>query len=330
MKKLPVYLARLFTAVTVVGCLCTSVSASGADKEMYLGHGAGDDFIVARVNGDPITWSALESKMRETATTNYGRKDITPALAERIKQESLDKLITEELAYQRAKQLGITVSRAEIEDHIAKMESQWGGAQHFQQYLNLRNWTAKDVWNEAERALMVKKALDKDIFSKIAIDEDELKKMYEENKESFNTQELVQVTDIIFFLDPKSPDSVRTVEQIRDKIVDELGGDPQKLVPDGTFVVQEKRKITAKQNPVLYREAVKLPEQGVSEPFIADETLHIVQLTGYRPRMEKTFEQVKPQLRSDLFAARKQDMLKKWIAGLRDGAKIEIVGAETQ
>ncbi len=192
------------------------------------------------------------------------------------------------------------------------------------QYMQREKLTKEDILKETERFLVVQKAFEKEVYSKVNVTQQDIKELYERSKENFVQKELVQITDIVFFLDPKNPDSLRKGELILEKLKNELNNDPAQLVPDGTFYVDKDIKINQEKTPSLYQAAKKLKEHELSNVLVADGTMHIIKLTGYRPRVEKTMEEVLPSLENSVKKELRTQLVREWMAGLREGAKIEI------
>ena len=65
----------------------------------------------------------------------------------------------------------------------------------------------------------------------------------------------------------------------------------------------------------------KYKEEVIEE----DETLHIIKLTGYKPRKVKTLQEAKPSLKRKVKNKLMKKGLDKWRASLREKATIEII-----
>ncbi|MDA8165840.1 MAG: SurA N-terminal domain-containing protein [Desulfobacteraceae bacterium] len=294
-------------------------SSSGKNEHKNV-----SSLVVANVNGTNLTLTEMMRAVREIALTNYGKQELTPALAARIKREALERMILEELAFQRAQHLGIIVSPEEVTGQIATMRKEMG-EKHYQMYLEREDLTDESLLEKnIMRFLMVKKALAADL-PPIRIGEDEVEKAYQTSKEQFIQPEKVQVTDVIFFLDPAAPPSLRSVEQARRVM---LGGGIEKLTQDGTFVVRTDIPLDPKRNSILYAAAKKLKKNEISEPTIADGTFHLIQLTGYSPRTEKTKDEVRNFLHTKLVNDMRSKQMEDWKKNLRKDAKVNIFDAK--
>ena len=311
--------------------LCAAVvtaapAASAADTNM--GHGDAKKIVVARVNGVELNMAQLMKKMREVTEQKYGRRGISPYLANKIKAEALDRLVTEELAYQKASKM-IMVPPPEVDAYIEVVRKKHGGEEGLTKFLADEGMTMDDLRRQALRFLTVKKYVEQEIESKITISDDEIRKAYEGAKgKYFMQREGVQVTRITFFLDPGDPKARDKVAQVMRRIHDEADDDPTKLTPDGTFIVQAGIKLDKKRDAALYKVARKLKEYAFSGPIVSNGTLYVVQLTGYQPEIVKTIDEVMPYLRRKLKERRRRALIDQWMKGLRKGAKVEIMDLE--
>ena len=306
---------------------CATVDAGEGDVVgRAMGHGDAADLAVARVNGVDISMAKLMTRMLELAGKGYGRREITPLLAEKIKDEALVQLITGELAFQVANR-SVTISNEEVAQVVEKKIAEMGGEIAFQKYLEVGQANNKSEFVEQIRRLLIlHQYIKENIEAHISITEADLMASYNSAQNTyFKRPEVVQVAKIIFFLDPALPETYSKIAKIKDKIISELAGDPTKLVPDGSFIVQEDIKLSKDLEGRLYEAAKKLDKFGLSDVLEKDGTLYLLQLTGYQPAVNKSFEEVRDYLRSQLFGREKDARLKEWMDNLSKDANVEII-----
>lgn len=287
--------------------------------------------VVARVNGRPITLAELMTRMRQIRATSYGSAKLTEEFGRRLKQEALDKMILEELAFQEAQRRGVVADPAKVDAFIAAARSQHRDEQHFLKYLEIMGYTPESFRRHAERMVMIQEVIDQDINRKIdEVPEEVARAYYDRNRAEFIQQEAVEVTDIVFFVDPASKEGRAQAAALRRRLVEQLDGDPGRL-PEGDFYyVQPNLKLSKVKTPVLYEAARKLEPNAISDIINEDGTLHVVKLTGYRPYRETSFEDALPRIKQRLLARRRQEALRQWLDDLRAKAKVEILDVATQ
>jgi len=273
-----------------------------------------EEAVVAKVNGVPITRGSLERMVTKIAqeTAAQEKKVLEEIDRGELREKALDRLIFQELVYQRARHEGIKADQKDIDAAMDKMKAQAGGEEAYRKFLEGISKTEDDA---------------REISDKVTVSEDDVKREYEREKDKFVIPEVVSVIDVIFFLDAGKAESFKKAEELREKIVGDKDKNPWNLVPDGTFVVRE-LAIKKATDEELYKEARKLKEGELSGVIKTNDSLHLIQLKKYSPENRLTFEQMKTFVERKLISARKQELIKKWDEELRKGAKIEIMVSE--
>jgi parvulin-like peptidyl-prolyl isomerase len=306
------------------GVNSTAKNSTEQQNMTIEGHEGNRNITVAKVNDAPVTMGALVDSVREIMMTKYGKAEVTEDIARTIRKDAFEKLVLEELACQRAGDLGITVQPEIIKKVIDSRIAAAGGDDKFQKILEQQNTTLQAFERQTERFFLIKQLIYQDIDAKVDISEETLEKAYEANREKFAEPERVKINDIIFFLDPNDPTSKQKVLDIRLKIIDELSGNPAKLNETGVFV-KTGLNITADFKPLLYKQSMKLKQGAFSDPILIDGTLHLIQLESYHPRKEKPKEKVKKYIASQMIDAEKSIRLPQWRNKLLRDGKVEIV-----
>lgn len=281
--------------------------------------------IVARVNGVGITAAALNARVeRVLRAKGHGTSSQEDFRA--IARKALDKLIVQELAYQKARAEGMKVSREEMDAVIASLKKRAGGEEKYRELLAKSNVTEDKVRKELARNRLVKRIFEKDVLSKVVISPDEIRNEYERTKSDFIIPEKVVIDDVVLFLDPGKGGSMKKAEALRRRIMLDKDKDPRNIPSDGTFMVREMEPNKAKQKE-LYDAAVKLKEGEVSGIIETADSLHIIKLKKYSPQREAGFDQVKGYVEARLKAQKAGKIMAVWEEKLKKGAKIEILDA---
>jgi len=179
--------------------------------------GATKDSVVAIVNGEEITRSTLETRLRE-AQTLYEAGGID--LDQRdMKQQVLNDIITETLILQRAAADGITATPGEIESQYQSIAEQFSDQATFQQQLANQNLTAEILRERIAQQLVIEAFIDANL------DEDDLQVTDEEVEalyENYSAQ-----LDEVPSLDEVRPELENELRQQRisqaiDRLINEL------------------------------------------------------------------------------------------------------------
>lgn len=320
----------LITPVVLGGCLLglpvhSLAADSGTAGNTAMGHGSAEEVVVVKVNGQVINMAQLMREMAEVSRQKYGTQEISQLLAEKIKQEATDKLITEELAYQAAHARIKTIPPERVDVIRQEIRKKHASDAEFQKYIT-DEFGGEDAFRKrTERFLTLELFIEQEFEPKITVTDQEVRKAYDDAKSYFVTDEFVQVNDLIFFLDPADPESVAKIEVIKQRIVSEFNNDPGKMPMDGTFALEKNMPLDKVKNQKLHEAAKGLKEYGWTSPVNVDGNLHIAQLIGYKPAVNKSLSEVTPYLTNEISKQKRQAMLNEWMAGLRKGADIEIM-----
>ena len=323
---------RPFSLILMVAmawlCLQASVLAAnhGDKQDDTMGHGSAEEVVVATVNGKVINMAQLMRTMAEVSRKKHGNQEVSPLLAEKIKQEAMDKLIMDELAMQSAASTIKAISPERVEAKIQAVKKKYKSDVEFQQFIKGEFGGMDDFRRQIERFLILEKFISQEFDSKIVVSDQEVEKAYEAGKSRyFVTDAFVQVNDLIFFLDPADPESGIKIEKIKKTIIEKYDNDPGRMPNDGSFTIQKNRPLDKVRDTLLYEAAKGLKEYGWTAPVNVDGNLHIVQLIGYKPEVNKSLKDVTPYLQSEIRKRKRQELINTWMSGLKEGAAIEIM-----
>ena len=176
--------------LTTAGMGCTRASAPGSD-------------VAAQVNGKDILLSEVDTYVR--ARTQQLEQKPTGDAAALLKLQVLHDLIESEIMAQKAAELKIVPTDAEIEAELKDLK---GSAtdEEFRKTLADRGVSEQDLRKEIGRSLTVEKVVENQVRSKVQISDAEVQAFYQENKEAFNvTEPMYRVGVIAVSADPNLP-----------------------------------------------------------------------------------------------------------------------------
>jgi len=320
-------LAAMIVTMTCL-CLLTPVSAANtADKaEETMGHGSVEDIVVAKVNGNTINMDQLLRTMSQISRTKHGSEEVSPLLAEKIKQEAIDKLVVEELAVQIARAKMKDITPEQIEHKIQAIKKKYKSEEAFQKYLQAEFGGIDGLQKQVKRSLPLELFIAQEFDAKVVVSDQEVQQAYDAAKtQSYVTEEFVQVNDLLFFLDVAAPESGAIIDKTMRLIADQYGNDPSKFPEAGIFTLQKNVPLDKVKDKSLYEAAKGLKEYGFSAPINVEGNLHVVQLVGYKSAINKSLQEVAPQLKKQIRQQKLQELLNAWMSGLKKGANIEIM-----
>lgn len=330
MKVLKNSCVSLVTLMVLMGVFFVlpahSVAADSAVAEdTAMGHGSAEEIAVVKVNGQVINMAQLMREMAEVSRKKYGTQEISQLLAEKIKQEATEKLITEELAYQVAHSQIKTIPPKRIEESELEIRKRYTSEEDYQKYIKKEFGGADGFRRQVARFLTLELFIAQEFEPKITVTDQEVQKAYDDAKSYFVSDEFVQVNDLIFFLDPADPESMAKIERTKQAIISEFNNDPSRMPTDGTFALEKNMPLDKVRNQKIYEAAKGLKEYGWTPPVNVDGNLHIAQLIGYKSAVNKSLKEVTPYLTNEIRKQKRQKLLNDWMAGLRKDAVIELM-----
>ncbi|MBI5739743.1 MAG: peptidyl-prolyl cis-trans isomerase [Nitrospirae bacterium] len=312
-----------------LSCPAMAGESGGGPSQEQAGQGVaegpGQDAgktVAARVNGRDITLKAV-LEMMDRVRASKG-PDVVES-AEAVRKEALDRVVTEELAYQSARAGGMKIDPSEVDKRVERLKERMGGDFIFRKLLEKEATTEEDFRAETERGIILNRVFMKEVVDKVVVSEDEIRSVYE--KEKFLRQEKITVTDVVFFLEPEDAGSVAKAGEILKKLLEEGDRDPFKIATDGTFIAHD-AELRKDRDAELCEEARKMKPGDISGVIKTGDSLHIIKLKEYTPEKQFAFEEVRGVILNKLRTEARKKRLREWEDALRKDAKIEIIEAE--
>jgi len=300
--------------------------AENQEKSGFSGQKEEMKAVIARVNGVDLSLEEL-IKMEDLIRTQReqaAKAGVQAGDSRDIWGEALDRLILQELMYQKAKALGMKVEEKDIDDAILNFKKNFGGEEEYKLFLDRGKITEKDLRREWERGQILKDIYTKEVYDKAVVTEEDLRAEYDREKRKFIIPEKIEVTDVVFFLDINDKKSLEKAEEVLKKILAEENRNPSNLAPDSTFIVRD-YTLPADGDKVLSEAAKKLKEGEVSGVIKTGDSFHIIKLMKYSAEKQYTFDEVRGMIEKNLRAQARQKRADEWKAELKKAAKIEIL-----
>jgi len=165
---------QVFLALAV--CMLASCK-----KEMAPGPG-----VWALANGKEITRDQVDKGFRSRLNPEAPAPSHEEALS--LKLSILDEMINSEILFQRASQMNLVASDAEVEDKFAASKGSFT-EEDFQRRLKEWGATVDDVKSDIRRQLSIQKLLNREVVAKISITDDDVAAYYNANPKQFNFAE---------------------------------------------------------------------------------------------------------------------------------------------
>jgi parvulin-like peptidyl-prolyl isomerase len=276
--------------------------------------------VAARVNGVDITLDQvimLTSRLQGQISNPHSGMS-----AETIQREALDRVILQELAWQHAKALGMSVEQKAVDAALAEIKEK-AGEKEYKKALEQNNITEDQLRAQVEKNLILESVYKKEVLDKIKVPEEKITEEYEKNKGFFSLPEKISIIDVVISSGPSDKETETRAEDILKKIRDN-GNDPHKLVQDNTFTVRDYEPEKNKDKEMI-EAARKLKPGDISGVMKLGDSLHIIKLVEYQPEKVHPLAEVKGFIENKLRMGEQQRITREWSDGLKKDAKIEIL-----
>ena len=276
----------------------------------YLTASGFEDRIIAVVNKDIITWTDLQKKVQDEykrLKAKYHGEELNHRFDQK-QREVLNALIDEHLQLQEAKAKGISVTQEEIE-----------AAQ--QRTPLLPTQTEEDYGEQ----LLLRKLFDIEVRRTVVVEEEELRRFYENNSALFLKPPQYRLTQIL--LTAKDTNDLDLARKKAQKIfsawkpsmdLEELAAQFSEPVKHLGWV-QENEMLS-----VLSPEVKRLKPGDLSSPIETPLGVHLLMVEEISNDQTYPFDTVEEEIRSLLQREKTEEAYRNWLADLKKKAFIDV------
>jgi len=341
MRKQPLY--HRITASLIFALLAGLAMFTSCQRKS-----ASDREIVAKVDGQPIYRDQVERVYRSRQGASPDAN--SPEEAMSFKLNVLDELINNQILVEHASHAGITVSEAEVDTEVAKLQTPYS-AEEFRKRLHDQGLEMDDLRKELRRNIIITKVINKEIVSNIKISDADIADYYQRNKANFNVPETayhlaqIEVTPVpdaevrnLKNDDAKTPaaaerkiqalyarlragdDFATVAQEYSEDARTASGGGDMGFIP-----------VSALASTPQLKQAVEALQVNQYTGIIRSSSgYHIIKLLGIEPAATHTLSELRVQnaIRQTLKNEREQLLKAAFIETLRDRAKVENFLAE--
>lgn len=340
MKKVGIVVSGLIIFVFLAGYGFYATSAADKPPKEDAGKSAVSQTKLqnaALVNGKAIPMSdylaGIDQLNRQISMTGRqpDEKEM-PALKQRI----LDNLISRELLSQEVAKKGIKVDDAEVNAQLDTVKK-GSSPEDFANSLKQMNMTEKDLKEHFASQLAIKKLVDKELTSKVAVTPEEVKAFYDKNPEVFKTPETVRASHILVKVDKtataeQKAKALEKIESVQKRlkagedfaqVAKEVSDCPSKAEGGDLNFFQKGQMVAPFENAAF---AMKTGEtSGIVETEFG---YHIIKVTDKKAPGTLSFDEVKSRIEQHIKSEKMAQEFPKYIDTLKAKAKIEILVKE--
>ncbi|MFJ8268084.1 peptidylprolyl isomerase [Peribacillus asahii] len=288
MKKNAKLAVWLVGAVVIAALIVVAMITSAAKNE-----------TVATVDGNKITKEELYDEL----VASYGT-------------DTLNTLITNKVVELEAKKQNVTVSDEDIQKELDVLTEQYGDEETLKSQLEASGSSMDDLKDDIVQYLQTRKLIE----PSIKITDEEIKKYFEENKDSLGQAEQVEASHILV-------EDKATAEEVLKKLKN--GGDFAELAKEystdegsaangGSLGYFGKGQMVAEFEDAAF----KLEVGKISEPVKTEHGYHIIKVTDKKEAKEATLKDSKEQIKETLLTEKLQTEYATWLQKKEEEYKI--------
>ncbi len=284
------------------------------------------DRILVRVNSRIITQSQLDNRIEQTSK-DAGGAPSDPTKLDEVRRSTMEELVNEALLEDRAHDLDIVTSDADVEDQIKRLKEQnsVSSDEEFEKALAASGLTLERLRDQMKRTLIVQRVVGREVNSKVDLSDDALRLVYEREKETWRIPERAHIAEILIGRETDAKGSERKANEASQKL--KGGAKWEDVVKEfsegsgrdkgGDLGVVSKGELAPEIDKVVF----SLPVAGVSEPVGTRRAWHIVKLLEKIPATYKPFSEMK----ADLLKREQETQFQKKLAEYLEKLKAEAV-----
>ena len=315
----------LFVLAVVAVSLASACGGSSGPKAVPEG-GA------AVVGSDTITKTDVGQLLGQAKKSYASQKRKFPkqgsAQYKALQDQAIQYLIQQDEFKQKAKELGIEVSDAQVAARLKQIKKQYfgGSEKRYQQQLKTQGLSQQQVENDI-RTQLLSEAIFKKVTKDVKVSDADAKAYYDSHKSQYSQPESRDVRHIL--VNSKS---------LADKLYAQLKGgadfatlakkyskDPGSAPQGGKLTISKGQTV-----PEFDKTAFSLKTNELSKPVHTQYGWHIIQaLSAVRPAKQTPFSQVKATIKTQLLQQKRNDEMTKWVNDTKKGFCDGKIGYQT-
>lgn len=281
------------------------------------------DAIVARVNDAPITSRQLEEAVDRLIPRATFHGNVTEGQRKEFRDKALQDLIDQELQYQDGLAQGMKPDKKRVKDRMEGIRDKFKSKKDYKAALEQAGVTEDELRKLVEKDELRRAAIVKMTEDPAQMTDAALKDYYDQNTSKFRQPDSVKLRLISTKDEKKAKDILMQLKSGADfgDLAARLSEDNFRIKGGDIGYVHKGRILPELEDSAFN----KLKVGEISGLIRAEETWFIITVEDRKPARQLSFEEVKEKLKKELESKRSADLKEKWIAGLREKAKIEVL-----
>lgn len=293
------------------------------------------DRVIAKINSDIITLSEMKERALALSLEQRIDEGKNPYLKKIKNKDILDIMIEEILQIQYAKKVGIKIPDEYVYSAIDDIKERNSlTEEELKRALEHEHLTFDEYRQKIRERMIISRVIDIEIKSRILVEEDEIRRYYEEHKDEFMISESINVRHIFFLI--KEDKKEEAITKIRIKAEEAL-----KRIRNGADFIEMAQHYSEGPNaasggetgffkrgtmaPEFENIAFSLKEGEISGIIQTKFGFHIIKAIEKRDARPKRFEDVKETIKGNIFEIKSGKKYLEWIKELRKNSYIDVL-----
>ena len=327
----------MFALLLIIPLLSVNVMAQSSNSQSQ----SKKSEIVATVNGEEITRTKLQRAagtqqlVMKIAKTNQQFAQLLYSseagqnLLEEFNKTKLEEVINNTLLKQAAAESDVELTEKEknemFNQQVSKIKKQNNLTdEQFESALSKQGIESIDQYKKMfleNENLLIQKFIEEKVLADVEISDQEAKEFYNNNTQKYKQGKRVKASHILVESKEKADDLYSKLQdgESFSKLAENNSIDNRSAKNGGQLGFIEKGQFIEKFEKVAFN----LKVGTTSKPVETEYGYHIIKVSDKKEASTKKFEEVKSQIKSQLFSQKRQKAINEYIQKLRDEAKIE-------
>ncbi|MRR12300.1 hypothetical protein EG835_07515, partial [bacterium] len=283
------------------------------------------DRILIHVNSRIVTQSQLDERTETALRDAPAGLDL--ARREEVRKAALRELLNEALLEDRARELDIVSTDAEVEEQIKHLKEQnkVASEEEFVTALKASGLTPDRLRDQLKRSTTIQRVVGREVNSKVDLSDDALRLAYEREKESWAVPEKVRLAEVLINAGPGAEEKAREAATVAKggatfaDVVLRFSDGPTRSKGGDLGTVGKGELVAA-----LDAAAFALPAGAVSEPIQTRSGWHVLKIVEKVPATYKPYSEVKAEILKKEQETQFQKKLAEYLEKLERDAVIKV------
>lgn len=286
-----------------------------------------EEQIVAKVNASVITVRDLDAEVDRLIPLETYHKTVSEEKRNEYRDKALQNLIDRELQYQDAVSRSMKPDSKLVKAQMKEIRDRFKSKKEYQSALERVGLTEDQLKTQVEKNVLVQAIYAKTVTDPSLMSEGALKEYYDKNISKFRQPDDIKLSLISTKNEKKAGEILALLQNGEDfgTVAYRMSEDNYRVM-NGNIGYVHKGRVLPEIESVAF--SLKIGEK--SGLIKADGTWFIIKVEDKRPERQMSYNESKAKLKKDLEASRSEELLAKWMSGLKGKAAIEIISGNNE